>query len=81
MKLHMEGKTDEARADMERLRLVRERREAEKAQREAEREERDARQKERADSQLQREEKLRQAALGKPTRGGTTSGAKKGGKR
>jgi hypothetical protein len=70
MKLHMEGKTDEARADMERLRLVRERREAEKARREAEKEERDAQQKARQDEISEREKKLREAALGKPARGG-----------
>jgi len=40
-KLHAEGKTDEARADLERLRLVRERREAEAARKKAEAEERD----------------------------------------
>lgn len=70
MKLHMEGKTDEARADMERLRLVRERREAEKARREAEKEEREAQQKARQDEISEREKKLRDAALGKPARGG-----------
>lgn len=70
MKLHMEGKTDEARADMERLRLVRERREAEKARREAEKEEREAQQKARQDEISEREKKLREAALGKPSRGG-----------
>lgn len=70
MKLHMEGKTDEARADMERLKLVRERREAEKARREAEKEERDAQQQARQDEISEREKKLREAALGKPARGG-----------
>ncbi|EED14085.1 conserved hypothetical protein [Talaromyces stipitatus ATCC 10500] len=69
MKLHMEGKTDEARADMERLRLVRERREAEKARREAEKEEKEAQQKARQEEITEREMKLREAAMGKP-RGG-----------
>lgn len=81
MKLHMEGKTDEARADLERLRLVRERREAEKAQREAEKEEREAREKAKAEARSEREEKLRQAALGKPVPRGGGTPAKKGGKR
>ncbi|KUL83243.1 hypothetical protein ZTR_10489 [Talaromyces verruculosus] len=76
MKLHMEGKTDEARADMERLRLVRERREAEKARREAEKEEREAQQKARQDEITEREKKLREAALGKSAKGGK-KGAKK----
>jgi hypothetical protein len=75
MKLHMEGKTDEARADLERLRLVRERREAEKARRDAEREEKDAQHKERQQQYEEREKKAREAALGKPAK------AKKGAKK
>ncbi|PWY79342.1 hypothetical protein BO94DRAFT_537352 [Aspergillus sclerotioniger CBS 115572] len=39
MKLHAEGKTDEARADLARLALVRERREADRLRKEAEKEE------------------------------------------
>ena len=39
-KLHAEGKTDEARADLARLKLVRERREAEAARKQAEKEDR-----------------------------------------
>lgn len=60
-KLHAEGKTDEARADLARLALVKERREAEKARKEAEKEEREEREREKVNS---REEKLRREAMG-----------------
>lgn len=76
MKLHMEGKTDEARADMERLKLVRERREAERARREAEKEEREAQAKARQDEISEREKKLREAAMGKPSRNGKKTSKK-----
>ncbi|KAJ9631311.1 hypothetical protein, variant [Exophiala oligosperma] len=59
-KLHAEGKTDEARADLARLKLIREQREAAAARKQAEKEERDAREKDRDD----REAKRREAALG-----------------
>ncbi|KAL1998884.1 hypothetical protein VTN02DRAFT_5421 [Thermoascus thermophilus] len=69
LKLHAEGKTEEARADLARLALVRERREAERARKQAEKEEKEALARERAEAR-EREKKLREAALGK--------GAKKG---
>lgn len=60
MKLHAEGKTEEARADLARLALVRERREAERARKEAEKEEKAEREKAR-----EREMQQRLAAKGK----------------
>ncbi len=68
-KLHAEGKTDEARADMARLKLIREQREQATARKVAEKEERDDREKERD----ARETKLREAAMG-----GGAKPAKKG---
>jgi len=68
-KLHAEGKTDEARADLERLRLVRERREAEAARKKAEAEERAEQEKSKAE-QMDREKRMREAALGKKAKGG-----------
>ncbi|KAJ5819697.1 hypothetical protein N7474_005288 [Penicillium riverlandense] len=70
MKLHAEGKTDEARADLARLALVREQREAEKARKQAEKEEKDEQARERAAAVKEREDRLRQAAMGKPKKGG-----------
>lgn len=69
LKLHAEGKTEEARADLARLALVRERREAERARKEAEKEERAERERERAELIRERERKLREAALGKGKKG------------
>ncbi|KAF2501632.1 hypothetical protein BU16DRAFT_522566 [Lophium mytilinum] len=63
-KLHAEGKTDEARADLERLSLVRERRAAEAARKKAEAEEKAEQDKSKAE-QLDREKRMREAALGK----------------
>jgi len=67
LKLHAEGKTDEARADLARLAIVKERREAEKARKEAEKEERAERERER-EEMLERERKRRDAALGPGTK-------------
>merc|ERR1719359_1837720 len=67
-KLHAEGKTDEAKADLARLRLIREQREAAAARKQAEKEEREAREKDKDD----REAKKREAAMG------GTGAAKKG---
>ncbi|KAL1851806.1 hypothetical protein Plec18167_009033 [Paecilomyces lecythidis] len=72
LKLHAEGKTEEARADLARLAIIRERREAEKARKQAEKEEEEERKKQRAEV-LEREKKLRDAAMG--------PGAKKGAKK
>jgi len=63
-KLHAEGKTDEARADLERLALVRERRAAEAARKKAEAEEK-AEQEKSKNEQMDRERRMREAALGK----------------
>ncbi|KAI1430728.1 hypothetical protein GGR50DRAFT_164744 [Xylaria sp. CBS 124048] len=65
-KLHAEGKTDEAKADMARLRLIREKREADAARRQAEKEERESQDKERLREREAKEAKRREAALGKP---------------
>ncbi|OQO08819.1 hypothetical protein B0A48_05709 [Cryoendolithus antarcticus] len=73
-KMHAEGKTDEARADLERLKLVREQRAEAAAQKQAEKAERDEIDKEK---KAQMERMDRQQAL-KAARGG--KGAKKGGK-
>lgn len=67
MKLHAEGKTEEARSDLARLALVREQREADRARKEAEKEEKAERDKERAQA-LQR--KLAQSKGGKKGGGG-----------
>ncbi|KAF2815526.1 uncharacterized protein BDZ99DRAFT_459377 [Mytilinidion resinicola] len=72
-KLHAEGKTDEARADLERLSLVRERRAAEAARKKAEAEEKAEQDKSKAE-QLEREKRMREAALGKK---GAKGGKKK----
>jgi len=60
-KLHAEGKTDEAKADLARLALVKERREAEAARKQAEKEEREERERDKVN---EREAKLRAAAMG-----------------
>jgi len=62
-KLHAEGKTDEARADLARLRLIKEEREAAAARKAAEKEEREEREKENQ-AKNEREAKLRAAAMG-----------------
>lgn len=72
-KMHAEGKTDEARADLERLRLVREKRDLEAARKKAEKEEREAAEKERAKEIEEKERKKREAAMG----GGGVKGGKK----
>lgn len=71
LKLHAEGKTEEARSDLARLAIVREQREAERARKEAEKEEREEQARQRAAAMKEREEKLRANATGK----------KKGGKK
>jgi hypothetical protein len=76
LKLHAEGKTDEARADLARLAIVRERREAERARKEAEKEERAERERERSEM-LEREKKRREAALGPGAKKKVVAGGKK----
>jgi hypothetical protein len=74
-KLHAEGKTDEARADLARLKLIREQRDAAAARKQAEKEEKDsqaAANKER----LEREAKKREAAMG-PSAGKKTAKGRK----
>ncbi|KAG7112282.1 hypothetical protein HYQ44_010477 [Verticillium longisporum] len=66
-RLHEAGKTDEAKADMARLKLIREQREAESARRAAEKEERDAQEAARKTEIDAKEAKKREAALGKKT--------------
>lgn len=73
LKLHAEGKTDEARADLARLAIVRERREAERLRKEAEKAEKEERDRERNAAKLAREQKMREAALGpKKAKSGTS---------
>ncbi|RHZ49059.1 hypothetical protein CDV55_101890 [Aspergillus turcosus] len=69
MKLHAEGKTEEARADLARLALIREQREAERLRKEAEKEEKAALVREKAAA---REQQLKRREETKP-------GKKKGG--
>ncbi|KAI0449910.1 hypothetical protein F5B21DRAFT_26364 [Xylaria acuta] len=69
-KLHAEGKTDEAKADMARLQLIREKREADAARKQAEKEEKEALEKERRLEREAKEAKRREAALGKPAKKG-----------
>jgi Casein kinase substrate phosphoprotein PP28 len=68
-KLHAEGKTDEAKADLARLAIIREKREAEAARKQAEAEEKSEQEKSKAE-QLEREAKLRAAAAGRGGKGG-----------
>lgn len=68
MKLHAEGKTEQARADLARLALVRERREADRARKETEREEKAEADKAKA-QQKEREERQRREALGNGKKG------------
>lgn len=63
-KLHAEGKTDEARADLARLAIIKEKREAEAARKKAEKEERDEKEAERRRELDEREKKRREAAMG-----------------
>ena len=72
-KLHAEGKTDEARADLARLSLIKEKREQEAARKKAEKEEKEAAEKERQKEIDEKEKKKREAAMG--------SGGGKGGKK
>ncbi|KAK8131098.1 hypothetical protein PG984_007536 [Apiospora sp. TS-2023a] len=67
-KLHEAGKTDEAKADMARLALIREKRAAEAARKEAEKEERDEQESARRKEIEAKEAKKREAALGKPAK-------------
>ncbi|TGJ84464.1 hypothetical protein E0Z10_g4319 [Xylaria hypoxylon] len=69
-KLHAEGKTDEAKADMARLQQIREKREADAARKQAEKEEKDEVEKERRLEREAKESKKREAALGKPVKKG-----------
>lgn len=64
MKLHAEGKTEEARSDLARLAIVREQREAERARKEAEKEEKAEAAKERV-----KEREAKEAARGKKGKG------------
>lgn len=74
-KLHAEGKTDEAKADLARLKLVREKREMEAARKKAEKEEKEAAEKRRLEEMDEKERKRRDAALG------AAEGVKKGRKK
>jgi len=63
-KLHEAGKTDQAKEDLARLKLIREKREAEAARKQAEKEEKEAHDKEKRAEIEAREAKRREAALG-----------------
>ncbi|KAK8117225.1 uncharacterized protein PG998_005506 [Apiospora kogelbergensis] len=69
-KLHEAGKTDEAKADLARLALIREKRAADLARKQAEKEERDEQDKARRAEIEAKEAKKREAALGKPAKKG-----------
>ncbi|KAK0625352.1 casein kinase substrate phosphoprotein PP28-domain-containing protein [Bombardia bombarda] len=64
MRLHDAGKTDEAKADLARLKLVREKRQAEAARKQAEKEEREAQEAARKAEIDKKEAKKREAAMG-----------------
>ncbi|KAF4806976.1 28 kDa heat- and acid-stable phosphoprotein [Colletotrichum siamense] len=72
-KLHEAGKTDEAKADMARLRLIREQRAADAARREAEKEEREAQEAAKRAEIEKKEAKKREAALGPAAKKGKKS--------
>lgn len=76
-KLHAEGKTDEARADLARLALIKEKRAEDAARKKAEAEEKAEQAAEKNDL-TERERRLREAALGT---GGKGSKGGKGGKK
>ncbi|OAR00633.1 hypothetical protein LLEC1_02002 [Akanthomyces lecanii] len=69
LKLQAEGKTDQAKADLARLKLIREQRAAEAERRQAEKEEKDAQDKARKAEIEAREKKLREAAAAAPKKG------------
>ena len=75
-KLHAEGKTDEARADLARLKLIKEQREQASARKQAEKEEMEERTKDHKD-RLDREDKKRADALGAGAEKKTVKGGKK----
>mgnify|MGYP002380279758 CR=1 FL=1 len=68
LKLHAEGKTEEARSDLARLAIIREEREAARARKEAEKEEKAELERERVAAR-ERDLKMREAAKGKKARG------------
>lgn len=68
-KLHAEGKTTEAQADLARLAIIKEKREAEAARKKAEKEERDALEQEKRKEVDERERKKREAAMGPSKKG------------
>ncbi|KAK1724745.1 casein kinase substrate phosphoprotein PP28-domain-containing protein [Colletotrichum acutatum] len=72
-KLHEAGKTDEAKADLARLRLIREQRAADAARRDAEREEREAQEAAKKKEIEAKEAKKREAALGPSAKKGKKS--------
>ena len=76
-KLHAEGKTDEAKADLARLSLIREKREIEAARKKAEKEEREEAEKKRLEGMDEKERKKREAAMGTVDKG-IKKGAKNG---
>ena len=75
-KLHAEGKTDEARADMARLKLIREQRDAATARKAAEKEEEDSRAAANKEK-LDKEKAKREAALGPAAKKAPAVDAKK----
>ncbi|KAK1766501.1 casein kinase substrate phosphoprotein PP28-domain-containing protein [Phialemonium atrogriseum] len=62
--LHEQGKTDEAKADLARLKVIREKREAENARKQAEKEAREAQEQARKTELEAKEAKKREAAMG-----------------
>ncbi|TAQ88125.1 hypothetical protein B7494_g3518 [Chlorociboria aeruginascens] len=68
MKKHLAGETDEAKADLARLMVIREKREADAVRKQAEKEEQDEAAKEKRAEIETREAKRREAALGKKSK-------------
>jgi hypothetical protein len=75
-KLHAEGKTDEAKADLARLAVIKEKREQEAARKKAEAEEKAEREKERQEAS-NRERRMREAAMGSSAAKSGKGGKKK----
>ena len=74
--MHAEGKTDEAKADLARLSLIKEKRAQEAARKKAEKDEREEAEKKRVNEMDEKERKKREAAMG-----GGDKVAGKGGKK
>jgi hypothetical protein len=75
--MHLAGKTEEARADLERLKIIRQQREEAAARKQAEAEEKAELEREKKKQMAEREQKLRDAAMGGSGKRGGKAGKKK----